>query len=327
MNWVDDDPCECCGSGEHYLEDCSVFYEKVQANKEREDYLSGLFEYRRADYEDFNGPSSYYPYTRPPLPPEQENECPCCGKVHIHEDCPVFWKDPVFWKGKIKSGYKPPPHYQEYYYEPKSPYFSSYREEEYDDYYNEYPQPVYENPQDSMHSKLDALMDMMKENHQDIKDMKKANEVRDKAHEALVVQVGQLAEELAQLKRDQEVWANGTIVDGDVVEEVIDLPEQENECLNRAEDITPRDESDPKDAHVHIHPYPILITPTNKVGDAGSGIRIRRVALQDLGQFVKKRPQSSLIRMPRKIKREWIRHANYRAYVGNSVGKCALRPP
>ena len=52
MNWVDDDPCECCGSGEHYLEDCSVLYEKVQANKEREDYLSGLFEYRRADYED-----------------------------------------------------------------------------------------------------------------------------------------------------------------------------------------------------------------------------------------------------------------------------------
>ncbi|KAM0004619.1 hypothetical protein Hdeb2414_s0235g00843201 [Helianthus debilis subsp. tardiflorus] len=107
MNWVDDDPCECCGSGEHYLEDCSVFYEKVQANKEREDYLSGLFDYRRADHKDFNGPSSHYPYTRPPLPPEQESECPCCGKIHIHEDCPVFWKDPVFWKGKIKSGYKP----------------------------------------------------------------------------------------------------------------------------------------------------------------------------------------------------------------------------
>ncbi|KAJ0445439.1 hypothetical protein HanIR_Chr16g0842931 [Helianthus annuus] len=91
--------------------------------------------------------------------------------------------------------------------------------------------------------------------------------------------------------------------------------------------MTPRDELDPKEAHVHIHPSPILITPTNKVGNAGSGIRIRRVVLQDLGQFVKKRPQRSLIRMPSKLKREWIRHANYRAYVGNSVGKCALRPP
>ncbi|KAJ0907557.1 hypothetical protein HanRHA438_Chr07g0300441 [Helianthus annuus] len=146
-------------------------------------------------------------------------------------------------------------------------------------------------------------------------------------HPHIIHAVGQLTEEVAQLRRDQEVLANGTMVDGDVVEEVMELPEQVIECLNRAEDIPPRDESDPKDAHVHIHPYPILITPTNKVGDAGSGIRIRRVVLQDIGHFIKKPPQSSLLRMPRKIKREWIRHANYRAYVGNSVGKCALRPP
>ncbi|KAM0035425.1 hypothetical protein Hdeb2414_s0015g00446231 [Helianthus debilis subsp. tardiflorus] len=158
-------------------------------------------------------------------------------------------------------------------------------------------------------------------------ELKKEFEVRDKAHEALAKKVGQLAEELAQLRQDQEVLANGTMVDGDVVEEVIDLPEQEVECLNRAEDMTQRDDSDPKEAYVHIHPSPILITPTNKVGDAGSGIRIRRVVLQDIGQFVKKRPQRSLLRMSRKIKRGWIRHANYRAYVGNSVDKCSLRPP
>ncbi|KAJ0576360.1 hypothetical protein HanIR_Chr05g0223531 [Helianthus annuus] len=282
MNWIDDDPCECCGSGEHYLEDCSVFYEKVQANKEREDYLSGLFEYRRADYEDFNGPSSYYPYDNPP-----------------------------------------PPHYQEYYYEPELPHFSSYRKV-YDDYYNEYPQPAYEEPQDSINSKLDAIMNAIITSNQEIK---KEFEARDDAHEALAKKVSQLAEELAQIKREREVLANGTMVDGDVVEEVRDLPEQENECLNRAEDIPPRDESDPKDAHVHIHPYPIFITPTNKVGDAGSGIRIRRVALQDIGQFSKKRPRSCTVRMPNIIKRVWIRHAKYRAYVGNSVGKCALRPP
>ncbi|KAJ0750169.1 hypothetical protein HanLR1_Chr05g0178801 [Helianthus annuus] len=252
MNWVDDDPCECCGSGEHYLEDCSVFYEKVQAYKDREDYLSGLYRYGRADYEDFNGPSSYYPYDNPP-----------------------------------------PPHYQEYYYETELPHFSSYREE-YDDYYNEYPQPASEEPQDSMHSKLNALINMVKGYHEDIKDMKKANEVRDKAHEVLVMQVGQLAEEIAQIKRDQEVLANGAMVDGDVVEEVMELSEQVIECLNRAEDVTPQDGSESKEAQSHISPSPKLITLTNKVRDAGSGIRIRRVALQDVVQFVKKRPQSSL---------------------------------
>ncbi|KAJ0524250.1 hypothetical protein HanIR_Chr10g0502461 [Helianthus annuus] len=296
MNWVDDDPCECCGSGEHYLEDCSVFYEKVQANKEREDYLNGLFEYRRADYEDFSGPSSYYPYDNPP-----------------------------------------PPHYQEYYHEPELPRFSSYREE-YDDCYNEYSQPASEEPQDSISSKLDAIMNAMSaltnshqaltNSHQEFKaEIKKEFEVRDKAHEALVVQVGQLAEEIAQIKREREVLANGTMVDGDVVEEVRDLSEQEVECLNRAEDMTPQDKSDSKEAHIHIHPSPKLITPTNKVGDAVSGIRIRKVALKDIGHVVKRRPRSCTLCMPNIIKRVWIRHAKYRAYVGNSVGKCALRPP
>ncbi|MFS7979982.1 hypothetical protein Hanom_Chr10g00934041 [Helianthus anomalus] len=80
------------------------------------------------------------------------------------------------------------------------------------------------------------------------------------------------------------------MVDGDVVEEVMELPEQVIECLNLPEDVTPQDESDSKEAHVHIHPSSKLITPTNKVGDAGLCIRIRRVALRDIGHVVKKRP-------------------------------------
>ncbi|KAJ0733490.1 hypothetical protein HanPI659440_Chr11g0408851 [Helianthus annuus] len=294
MNWVDDDPCECCGSGEHYLEDCSVFYEKVQANKEREDYLSGLFEYRRADYEDFNDPSSYYPYGNPPPPDYQE-----------------YYYSEMDYHYEQEQGYNN--------YEPDLPHFPSYQEE-YDDNYHDSPQPTYEEPQDSLNSKLDMIIDMMIE-------MKMKDEMRDKSFEALVIQVGQLTKEMAQLRRDQEVLANGTMVDGDVVEEVMELPEQEVECLNRAEDMTPQDELDSKEAHIHIHPSPKLITPTNKVGDAGSGIRIRRVALQDIGHVVKRRPRSCTLHMPNVIKRVWIRHANYRAYVGNSVGKCALRPP
>ncbi|KAJ0438598.1 hypothetical protein HanHA300_Chr16g0615851 [Helianthus annuus] len=163
-------------------------------------------------------------------------------------------------------------------------------------------------------------MSALTNSHQEIKtEMKKEFEVRDKAHEDLAKKVGHLAEELAQLRRDQEVLASGTMVDGDVVEEVIELPKQVIECLNRAEDMAPQDESDSKEAHVHIHPSSKLITPTNKVGDAGSGIRIRKVALQDIGHVVKRRPRSCTLRMPNITKRVWIRHANYRAYVGNSV--------
>ncbi|MFS7905740.1 hypothetical protein Hanom_Chr01g00051241 [Helianthus anomalus] len=73
MDWVDDDPCECYGSGEHLLKDCSIFYEKVQAYKDREDSLSGWYGYWRVDYEDLKGPSSHYPYVKP-YPPSNYQE-------------------------------------------------------------------------------------------------------------------------------------------------------------------------------------------------------------------------------------------------------------
>ncbi|XP_022031956.1 uncharacterized protein LOC110933021 [Helianthus annuus] len=47
---------------------------------------------------------------------------------------------------------------------------------------------------------MDALLNMQKESHNDVKEIKKTNEIRDKAHEALAKQVGQLAEEMAQIR-------------------------------------------------------------------------------------------------------------------------------
>ncbi|KAJ0844735.1 putative transcription factor interactor and regulator CCHC(Zn) family [Helianthus annuus] len=49
-------------------------------------------------------------------------------------------------------------------------------------------------------AKMDALLNMHKESHNDIKEIKKTNEIRDKEHEALAKQVGQLAEEMAQIR-------------------------------------------------------------------------------------------------------------------------------
>ncbi|KAJ0853537.1 hypothetical protein HanRHA438_Chr14g0652341 [Helianthus annuus] len=208
----------------------------------------------KVDYEDLKDPSSHYPYVKPP-PNYQE-----------------------YYYSEMDYHYEQERSYTNY--EPKLPHFSSYQEE-YDDYYHDYPQPTYEEPQDSVTSKLDAIMDTMIE-------MKKKDELRDKSFEALVIQVAQLSEEVAQIRRDQEMLTNGTIVDGDVVEEVMDLPEQETECLNRTEDITPEDESEAKDARVHPYLLPMFITPTNKAGDEGPVIRVCKVVLQDIGQFVKK---------------------------------------
>ncbi|MFS8024911.1 hypothetical protein Hanom_Chr16g01468851 [Helianthus anomalus] len=153
---VDDDPCESCESGEHLLEDCFVFYENVQTYKDREDSLSGWYEYERTDYEDLNGPTSYYPYVNPPPPPSYQE----------------YYYSEIDYHYEKERGYKN--------YEPELPHFSSYWEE-YDDYYNEYPQPASEEPQDSISSKLDAIMNAIIISNQEIKmELKKELEVSDK---------------------------------------------------------------------------------------------------------------------------------------------------
>ena len=68
MNWVDDNPCEGCGSQEHLLQDCLVFHERVQEYKERQGYLIGRQGYMREDHKDFEDTSSYYPRFEPPPP-------------------------------------------------------------------------------------------------------------------------------------------------------------------------------------------------------------------------------------------------------------------
>ncbi|XP_022030820.1 uncharacterized protein LOC110931746 [Helianthus annuus] len=53
---------------------------------------------------------------------------------------------------------------------------------------------------DDLSAKMDALLNVVKESNSDIKEMKKTNEIRDKSHEALAKQVGQLADEMAQIR-------------------------------------------------------------------------------------------------------------------------------
>ena len=81
-------------------------------------------------------------------------------------------------------------------------------------------------------------------------------------------------------------------------EAVICLPDQENEDLQLQEDIAPPKEMVPLE---------------------------RKVGFHDLGQFILERIHN--IYMPILVKHLLTRHVNYRAFIGNSVGKFALRPP
>ncbi|XP_022031610.1 eukaryotic peptide chain release factor GTP-binding subunit-like [Helianthus annuus] len=56
-----------------------------------------------------------------------------------------------------------------------------------------------------LNAKMDAMLSMMQES-------KKENEIRDKAHEALAKQVGQLAEEMAQVRGSSGKLPSDTMV-------------------------------------------------------------------------------------------------------------------
>ena len=131
----------------------------------------------------------------------------------------------------------------------------------------------------------------------------------------MLIMLNELTEKVAQIRREEEEAAkheemlalseqidvaNGCVIEA-VDEAVICLPAQINEQINLEEDIAP-----PKEM--------VSVVPVE-----------RKVGLHDLGQIILKRLHKDY--MPMLIKHLWRRHVNYRAFIGNSVGKCALRPP
>jgi hypothetical protein len=74
---------------------------------------------------------------------------------------------------------------------------------------------------------------------------------------------------------------------------------------------------------------PVLSVPINKVGDEGPREKVRKTTLQDTGLDNMKWIHNSkgVLDMPPIVMRLWMWCVNYRAFIGNSAGKCALRPP
>ncbi|XP_076935195.1 uncharacterized protein LOC143601770 [Bidens hawaiensis] len=199
-------------------------------------------------------------------------------------------------------------------------YEYSYEEDDY-----EYSQSVDEDQQNILHSKLDAIMNTLMEHKRQMMEEEKEYEL---THERILASLNPNIEDKTEIKRDQEELASGTVSDGDEENEVVDLPKQESESVIQVEDTIPSEYEEPKVANVNPMPSPVLTIPNNKCGDEGLVKNKKKVSLQDIGQIIKKRPHNNhSSSMPITVKRLWTWHVSYRAHIGNSVGRCALRPP
>ena len=182
---------------------------------------------------------------------------------------------------------------------------SDYRASPYQEYYqpqvnHEY-NGFYEEPQDPMH---EEIMTLLWEIKAEIDEINKRLDLQDQAREALTAQVQFLTSRWAQIKNEQSRLTNEVVVDLDSDENVISFPTLENGCLNQNENLA-------------FFKEPEIQT------------RDRKVESKDIWKVLCKKfhnDQTRPIHMPICNKLlDW--HVNYRAYIGNSVGKCALRPP
>ncbi|KAJ0457193.1 hypothetical protein HanIR_Chr15g0770981 [Helianthus annuus] len=76
-------------------------------------------------------------------------------------------------------------------------------------------------------------------------------------------------------------------------------------------------------------PLPISIIQINKCGEEGSRKKMRRVKQQDIRVYLVKwisETRRCSLNMPIILTNLWRWHVNFRAFVGNVLGKCALRP-
>ena len=91
------------------------------------------------------------------------------------------------------------------------------------------------------------------------------------------------------------------------------------------------DEAEQSDEmNVCTEPLPIVIFHINKCGEEGLSKKMKRAKLQDIRVYLMKwisETRMCCLNMPIIPTSLWRWHVNFRAFIGNTLGKCALRPP
>ncbi|KAD4385464.1 hypothetical protein E3N88_25632 [Mikania micrantha] len=173
-----------------------------------------------------------------------------------------------------------------------------------------------------------------------LKDMKKENEVRDKTIGALLKKVGHIVEELARIKALDTLVDNNTtnippvveevpltllIVD-DKVENITNISKQYKGGAHQTVYITPRENPLNKTLAVHSNHSPLANISINILREDGLGSKKRNVRRDDTGHDIQKQTPIDSTVMSIMRKEIWTWHVNYRAFNGNSAGKCAFMP-
>lgn len=247
-----------------------------------------------------------------------DERCFCCGRDHTHdyEVCAVYLKNPAYWNKKMKDSRISRP-YQGYL----------------QDHPEKYSEPegdcTYQNEEDGKLAKLEVILSKFDEylSTPNLSDEHRISCLVSKC-KYLKMKI-ELEERLSPLPddiRDYSYMKDEVVEDNTApMNPLSDEDSQMYQMVCKDDEVGQSDK-----VIVCIEPLPISIIPTSKCGEEGSRKNIRKAKLQYTSIHKMKwiyRTRMCFLSMPIILKSISRWHVNYRAFIGNTVGKCALKPP
>ncbi|KAJ0494756.1 hypothetical protein HanIR_Chr12g0601071 [Helianthus annuus] len=260
---------------------------------------------------------------REPLHPcigcHEARRCFCCGRCHTSYDedvCAVYLENPEYWNKKMMDAYISKP-------------YQGYRQYHPDDYSKPEGVYAYETEEEKKLAMLEASLSKLEQYllAPNLSDEDRISCLVSKCQK-LKMKI-EIEERLSPLPVDIRDYSH-------MEEEVVEDNTTPMNPLSDEESLVDQmvcedDEAEQSDEmNVCTEPLPISIIPINKCGEEGSRMKMKRVKLQDIGVYLVKwisDTRMCFLNMPIILTNLCRWHVNFRAFVGNVLGKCALRPP
>ncbi|KAJ0946739.1 hypothetical protein HanRHA438_Chr01g0007281 [Helianthus annuus] len=251
--------------------------------------------------------------------PRTDGRCFFCGRDHTYDYddvCAVYLENPKYWNKKMMDAYISRP-YQGY---------RQYHPEEYSEPEGVY---TYQTEEEKKLATLEVILSKLEQ-------YLSAPNLSDEDRISFLVSRCQKLKMKIELEERLSPLPDDIRDNSHMEEEVV---EDNTTPMNHLSDegslvdqmVCEDDEAEQSDEmNVCTEPLPISIIPINKCGEEGSRKKMNRAKLQDISVYLMKwisQTRGCFLNMPIILTSLWRWHVKFRAFIGNTRGKCALKPP
>ncbi|KAJ0942328.1 hypothetical protein HanPSC8_Chr03g0090671 [Helianthus annuus] len=247
--------------------------------------------------------------------PRTDGRCFCCGRYHtsVYDDvCAVYLENPEYWNKKMMDAYISTP-YQGY---------RQYHPEEYPE-----PDGVYacQTEEEKKLAMLEVTLSKLEQylSAPNLSEEDRISCLVSKCQNLkMKIEIEQRLSPLPDEIRDYSHIKEEVVEDNTTQMSPLSDEESRVEQMVCADDEAEQSE----EMNMCTEPLPISIIQINKCGEEGSRKKMRKVTVKDIGRIIIKWLCNNPTYLIILSKKKCLWRVNYRVYVGNSIGKCGLRP-